>query len=72
MAGFIDNTYVGSLKGRYNCFWNEETARLDRFENCEFIDEQLLKNIKGKKIIIFLILFIKSTKQTDYLRIKYH
>merc|ERR1712227_910539 len=45
-AGFIDNTYVGSLKGRYNCFWNEETARLDRFEDCEFIDEQLLKNIK--------------------------
>ena len=45
MAGFKDDIFVGSLEGR--CFWNEETARLNRFEDCQFIDDQLLKNIQG-------------------------
>ena len=55
MAGFKDDIFVGSLEGRFNGFWNEETARLNRFEDCEYIDDQLLKNIKGKITVIFVL-----------------
>ena len=48
MTEHSEFTKVGVLSGVSN--WNEETARLDYFEDSSSIDGRLLANIKGKRV----------------------
>ena len=53
MTEHSEFTHVGYLGGG-PCDWNEDSARLNYFEDSQLINQRLIENIKGLFFIIII------------------